>query len=331
MRKIASTGNTLTEYGFLIGLVAIASVAGLKFLGGSTSDALGSVNDNKHGLMNMMHMNFQESSASIPQGSVSLKGSGYYTQIVNPETGELEFKLTDGINGVATNTTSLDGSQWNILGQFRLADTLLQLAEKEKDPANKNFIMQLAEKSYYMGAAEGEIDGIGHFQFKDLSGDENAYGKVNGYNDIRRLQGDIRSLLNNPPDSLNKETLQQVNALSLDVYNIAQTYVNVLKPLVENPDRKYDFYTTKDDGNDTPGLGLTLTSKDIVMCPHMGCGNPQSNGPTVEKTFQLSEIKTLSAQVLADQKVASEPVKVTWKDATQMEQKATTETSTNTH
>jgi Flp pilus assembly pilin Flp len=334
MKRIAVTGNTLTEYGLMIGLLALASVAGLKFMGSSTSDLLGGFSTTHPSVNKMMKIDFSSYARSGVWGDatgseISLKGRGFYTQTVDPKTGKVEFKVTDSSNGISTNATSLEGDQWNILGQIRLADTLWQLAGQQTDEASQDFILSLAKASYYMGAAEGEIDGVNTFQMFDLEGMENNYGKINAYYDIRRLQGNIQALLSNPPANLDKQTLQQVSAMALDVYNIGQSYVTTLKPAVEYAERegKLGFNLKLDiSGVDQPGIALTMTRQDAVNCDKLSCGNPQSNGgPDIEEVFQnnIVLLREMSQKVLASSGTATAPVVATLTDATQIDHTAT--------
>jgi hypothetical protein len=300
MTRLALRGNALTEYSVGIGLVALASLAGLKFLGPAISTTIGEV-PNSPGIARMSNLDFRTSKYPKYTGNVQLQGSGYYYQTVDPITGAVEFAITDTANGNATNATSIDGTQWNSAGQFEIAETLIKLAEKQTDPANKAFIMALAKKSYYMGASEGEIDAVLPLQLHDSPDANKQYGKINGLNDIRRLQSDIMSLLQNPPGNLDAGTLQQVNALSLDVYNIGQSYSNLLSAVPANA--KYSFAIPSDDisgiGNGTPGQALAAGAATITFCADNACGTSQSaGGPKVEDVYTIDYLRSVSSEVI---------------------------------
>ncbi|MCE3235605.1 MAG: hypothetical protein K0Q50_1785 [Vampirovibrio sp.] len=315
MKKMMSKGNTLAEYGLCISLLALASVAGLKLMGNSISATITDL-PGAPGVMQMMRLDF--SGSPTAGGSVKLQGGGYYFQTINSSTGEIEFQITDSGNGSVSNATSLEGTQWNTLGQFQIAETLMQLAEKQTSAENKAFIMSLAEKSYYMGAAEGEIDAVQQLQWHDPANGD--YGKLNGLVDIKRLQTDIISLLNNPPSGIDQQTLVQVNALSLDVYNIGQTYVNALSTVSENS--KYSFTLSSElatgAGNGKPGQSLGEGGAQVSYCMDTTCGKPQSQGgPQVEDAFTLDYLRTVSKEVMSDAGVVPEPVVATFSNASQ--------------
>lgn len=322
MRTLAAKGNTLSEYGLCIGLLAFTCVVGLKLMGNSMSNSLTELPKN-NGVAQMVHLDFSgKSQPSKAGGSVKLQGGGYYVQTVDPATGNIEFQLTSGGNGSVTNATSLDGSRWNSVGQFQIAETLIKLAEQQTDPNMRAFIMSLAQKSYYMGAAEGEIDAVQQLQQHDPGQPTGDYGKANGLTDIKRLQQDIIGLLNNPPSGMDKDLLTQVNALSLDVYNIGQSYVNTLKGVPDNA--QYSFNLSTDTasgvGNGTPGQALTAVNNQVTPCTDYSCGTPQSQGgPRVEDVFTINYLRSVSGQVMQDAGLAPETVVATFTDASTLD------------
>jgi hypothetical protein len=255
---------------------------------------------------------------------VSLQGAGYYNLTINPRNGRPELHLTDSGSGSITNATSIDGSQWNILGQFHLADSLMALADKQTNPVNAEYIRSLAYQSYYMGGAEGEIDAVKGFEIVNGGGD--AYGKLNGYADIQRLQAEMQDKLGDPPSTLDKQTLQQVFALSSDVYNIGQSYVTAIAPYAAQSTYGFKMPSDIQKGaeNGTPGQALTTSASSIAQCGPDECGTPQNlGGPTIEQMLSISQLQTLSNSLLSSNNVdATQQVKATLTDATTLNKTA---------
>lgn len=319
MNRRVAAGNTLTEYGLCISLLALTSVAGLNLMGNSISMTLMEL-PKSSGVMQMMSLNFNPSPLA-GGGSIQLKGEGYYFQTIDPKTGAIDFQMTSNGNGSVSNATSLEGNQWNSMGQFQIAETLMELAEKQKSAENKAFILRLAEKSYYMGAAEGEIDSVKQLQLHDPPVANNDYGKMNGLTDIKRLQAEILSLLDNPPKNMDPQTIVQVNALSLDVYNIGQSYVNTLKAVSENA--PYSFSIPVDQtsgvGKGIPGQALSTEPVQITYCTNLECGRPQiQGGPKVEDVFSIDYLRSVSKEVMSDVGVAPDTVIATFSNANQV-------------
>lgn len=326
MLSFAPKGNATIEYCIGLSLLAVAAIGSLRLLGYSTSETLGAV-PNAAGTMQMMNLDFQGASSGAQgakaKGAVTLKGPGYYYQTIDPQTGKVEFAMTSGGNSDVTNATSLEGSEWNSLGQFEIAETLMQLAEQQSDPTSKAFIMALAKKAYYMGAAEGEIDAVKQFQLHDASSSKGDFGKLNALVDIKRLQSDMLAALNNPPVSLDPAVLQQASALSLDVYNIGQSYVNALKSVPDNA--PYNSFTLTSElatgpANGKPGQALADGSVVAGYCTDNSCGVPQSKGgPTVEEVFTIEYVRATAKEVMSQVGITPQPVVATMTDATATE------------
>ncbi len=319
MKRFSSSGNVLTEYGLCLSLIALAAIGALRMMGTSISTPLNQVSNSKvEGLIELISSNPGSLKLIKP---VTLKGSGYYHQAPNPRMGGTGLQILENSNGPATNVTSIDGSQWNSLGHFQIGETLLKMAEAQRNPVNRAFIKQLAEKSYFMGAAEGEIDAVKQLQWHDPASGV-GYGKTNALEDIKRLQQDILAGLKNPPSGLSPQVLRQVEALSLDSYNIGQTYVNALKDVSLNT--QYSFLLASDDasgvGNGKPGQALLTGENQIKYCLDSSCGTPQSQGgPKVEEVFSVAYLRTVSTELLSDAGVAPQTVVATFNNGTHMD------------
>jgi hypothetical protein len=309
--KNPTQGNVLTEYGLILGLIALVGVAAVKTHGLSVSELLGGFDKSKQPVSHMAELNFQLTSGKqqtqnpVAKGAVPLKGPGYYTVAINPHTGQPILQLTDNNSNAVTNATSIDGSQWNSLGQFRLANSLEDLAAAEQDPAARNYLNKLAKYSYYLGLAEGELDNVPNLQLPD------NYWHIDALKDVISLKAEIQKLMNNPPSTISQESLTQALPLATDVYNIAQSYSNKLSQYANQ--RNIDFYPAT-----TPGIadgepGNMLTSTAPMTCTKIPA---QEHGMTAAEVMSYQDLKAVAASVLSDNHVESTNVESTLTDAT---------------
>jgi Flp pilus assembly pilin Flp len=314
-------GNALTEYGLILGLVVLLGAAGLQVTGGSVSSLLGGFDQNETTIAKMMSLNFgsgntASSSSGNPSGSVSLSGSGYYTFVTDPTTGMPTLMMTDSNSGAVSNATSVDGNQWNILGGMRLAGSLEQLASAQTDPGVSQYLQQLATLGYYLAGAEGELDGV-----PGLERDDDEYGNLDAFRDIEKYMSEMKSLMTNPPEGMSPETYQQTMPLAADAYNIAQAYYQHLKPVVaKNPDQNFSLPSNdRGFGEGRPNQVLDTPVSEITYQAGVS-----ASGGSFSEVMSLHELKKTSTQILEDNKVTSEPVVSTLKDATQLDQASTT-------
>jgi Flp pilus assembly pilin Flp len=320
--EVPERGNVLTEYGLILGLVVLLSIAGLQVTGGSVSSLLGGFNRNESSVSRLVSLKFGDGNTatagqSITNGPVSLNGAGYYTFEIDPATGLPSLKLTDGNTGAVSNATSVDGQQWNVLGQFHLADSLDKLAAAETNPATAAYLKKLANISYYLGAAEGEADGIPGLELGD------NYGKLHAAQDIVYYQSQLTQLINNPPAGMDRATLTQATALTADVYNIAQGYNAVLTPMLKSGTPQDFIFPWVADGLGLgqPGAALNVPLADVTYFP------PDSSSSTanvtIEQVFTVSQIQGLAQNILSGYQVSTEPVRATMTGATQLNQAST--------
>jgi Flp pilus assembly pilin Flp len=314
-------GATITEYAILIGLVGVVCIIGLKALGGSLTHVLsaasnGMAADNTLNLLNPIEK-------PPATASLNLKGAGYAS--IQMRRGQPFLQVGLSGQGVSVNSTSIDG-KFNTLGTMMIANQLDQLAEQETDPALKAYYRQLADVSFYMGAAEGEIDGAPGLDLGD-SDAVGTYSRGNALQDIYRYHQTLSNLLANPPDGLNKQEFLQVAPLGTDVYNIGQNYLNTFgKFLTSDGTAKGNFGiesqcvgNTCPAGTGTPGSALSdasqvqLTAKAVSL---------------IDKTYEQlrtpDQVRSAASNVLSDHKVESVPVESTLTDATVVDTHAAT-------
>lgn len=321
--KSSEAGNTLTEYGLAIALIALLGFTGLKVLGGSVSETLGSVKQNEAPLMRMASLDFGGTgtapSMTVAQGNVPLTGKGYYTLAIDPATGIPSLKATDGGGSTATNATSIEGDQWNTLGGFHIADSLEELAKAQTDPAAQDYLMQMAKTAYYLGAAEGELDGVQGFEFPD------DYTNLHAYRDVLKFQSELKSLMSKPPAGIDPALLREAMPLAVDVYNIAQTYSNSLAPIVSQyPNQNFGtnaLGANHNFGSGTPGSMLEAADKLVA---ELDTRADLNNKLSYTQIMSFTQLKNTAQQLLAANNLDSEPVKATFTDAEMIEGAAAT-------
>jgi hypothetical protein len=220
--------------------------------------------------------------------------------------------MTDSGSGAVSNATSVDGQQWNVLGGMRLAGSLEQMASSQTDPAVSQYLQKMATLSYYLGGAEGELDGVPGLELDD------NYGNLDAYLDIEKYKGQLNALLSNPPAGMSQQTYREAMPLAADAYNIAQAYYQHLEPVVaKHPDQNFYLpqYENLDFGTGKVSEALTSPTSEFTYQPTF----PPS-GESFAQVMSLQELKTASTQMLKDNKVTSDPVVSTLTDATQLDQ-----------
>jgi hypothetical protein len=228
-------GNVLTEYGLLLGLLALASVGGLTFMGNSTANLMGQNTNNLNGrsVQDLVSLNFGKSGKTTNNPSAST--------VLNPTvaatgTAAASLPLTSGSSG-ETNTTSTEGGRklltYESLSQ---ADTVMQIAAASTDPATKDWANNVAKYLYWMGGAEGSFSGISQLAIptnkvstSDSKGNTNsttyAYTQDNALKDLKAYNAALQKLLANPPTSASSADIAQVTSLSQESSNTANQFI----------------------------------------------------------------------------------------------------------
>lgn len=304
-----SSGLTLAEYALIITGVGIMGLAGLSALRTSTVNLYQDVNQ---ALVNGSTLKLLSSQGQQSQsGSAgSLARNGYYQVALEPD-GSVSLGLVDS-NGAGTNVSSIDGSRLNTLGSMMIANTLEEMAQEELDPELSEYYGKLARISYYLGAAEGELD--------EIPGLAQAnYSKGDALSDIYHQQKVLRELLQNPPSKLDPEASRAVMPLAAEVSNIAQGYLNALDRFIDKDGKVTTNIGIPDQclrgfcalGNGNPGSAIQFASKAVR--------NPDGAIPlshsSYDKFVSYDRLRNTSDRLLKQNKVASERVKSTLADA----------------
>jgi hypothetical protein len=212
--------------------------------------------------------------------------------------------LVNSNQGIATNVTSVGGDRMNTLGTLMIANQLAKMAETETKPELRNYYAKMAELSFYLGGAEGELDNV-----PGLNQDV-PYCNGDALRDVVSFSQELQSLINHPPENVSKDAVP----LAAEVFNIAQSYKTALSQYILPDGSVVDLVEPLDTAQQTPGNILTRT--DLIT------GDPPS-GISYSQVINYTELQKQAQTVLTDNKVESVPVEVTLQDATQIKSIAT--------
>lgn len=299
-------GLTLAEYALIIVGVGIMGLAGLSALKVSTFNLY---QDTGQALVNGSTLKLLSPQGQLG-GAQNLSRNGYYQVALAPD-GSVSLALVES-NAGGTNVSSIDGSRMNTLGSMMLADTLEEMAQKEPDPELRDYYGKLARSSYFLGAAEGELDEVAGLA-------QAGYSKGDALSDIYHQQKTLRSLIENPPSKLDPRASREVMPLAAEASNIAQGYLNALDRFIDKDGRVASNIGIPDQcvegfcalGNGKPGSAIEFASK-AVSNPHGAIGLSKSS---YEKFVPYDRLRKTSTSLLEKNQVASEAVKSTLTDA----------------
>jgi len=275
--------------------------------GSGSSSTPGSENTGSSGSMD-------STGSTSGSGIQKTNGNGYYTIAMDPKTGQPVMTLVDA-PGMSTNVTSVDG-QVHTLGTLRLAQELYDLSTQQSDPVLKNYYSEMAKWSYYLGGAEGEIDGVGPLSIK-------GYSKGDALGDIYLYHNKLQTLINNPPPGANPQQLMQAMPLAADVYNIAKNYLNTLDQFIEPNGKVISSFGTGYCG-DSCGFSLGEPGSALTNANGLGATpddfrSSTSDAAPYHQIMSFSEIKKSAYNVLSSYEVESAPVEATLTDASKLD------------
>ncbi len=324
VRGVPVRGVTMTEYGLALGLIAIAAVVGVATLGDSISTMLSSSKSatSSGGTLKLLHPvgNAGKAAQSGAEAARANGGSGgYYTLLSDPVTGQPSLQILGGTSDDPTNATSLDGNRMNAIGSMMLASDLTDLAKQQTDPAVATYYEEMAKMTYYLGAAQGEMDEIPGLAIADV-GDSGTYSKGNALSDILYYQGQLEKLMQSPPPGAKPQDMAKAIPLAANAYNIAEKYAVAFERFINK-----DGTVTKNFGfcsseNGCSG-GTGAVGSSLELAEHMSATKDM---PMIKKRYDqlvsLEEIKAETKNVLSNNQVEAVEVKATLSGAVALDQ-----------
>ncbi len=147
----AQTGNTLSEYAIILGLIAVASVGALSLMGNSLSTQFDTVNQgNAHDSMTRMsNLNFDNGGKPSSNGGAQLPGKSI---------GANGYPLAN-VSSSGTNATSMDGNARKTLSvSYEVANKMLAMANQVDDPALKAWYKEAATRTLKLASSQAAYE-----------------------------------------------------------------------------------------------------------------------------------------------------------------------------
>jgi Flp pilus assembly pilin Flp len=165
-------GNTLAEYGLMLGLLALLIVGGLKLLGGSMNTMYERPNTKFAPIQMKQYVSLQFSPTS---GNISGQLKSANT-LATPTLG-----LNSGTSG-GINATSVEGTTPYITGD--IASTIEQLSLQISDPEAQSYAQTIATMLYGTTLSEGFLTEVPGLSGNIITSKDPGYSKANALRDI---------------------------------------------------------------------------------------------------------------------------------------------------
>lgn len=183
-------GNTLAEYGLMLGLLALLIVGGLKLLGGNMNTMYERPNTKFAPIQMKQYVSLQFSPTS-GNTSGQLKSAN---TLATPTLG-----LNSGTSG-GINATSVEGTTPYITGD--IASTIEQLSLQISDPEAQSYAQTIATMLYGTTLSEGFLTEVPGLSGNIITSKDPGYSKANElrdiYNGTRYAQTAVKQLSKGP-------------------------------------------------------------------------------------------------------------------------------------
>lgn len=282
-------GNTLTEYGMILGLLVLAGVAGLSLFGHSVDGTLKTSHEPMASETMKNYTSLKFAGASNPSPAIP-PGAG--KMALDPASGVPSLQLTSTA-GSPSNATSLEGTTASAWATVDVAKQMLDLAPGITDPEVQKWLEEITKYTHYMVGAEGDHVGIDAFYVASVK--KGVYMEGSSLRDIYTYQQKIQELMQNPPKKGNPDEIKRVNALAADAWNNAQPFVSKLAPYIKR-DGKLDVKALKKSPFGSNAAGKMSDSTYEETIPSYAAltnsvakayeENAASGNPHVQKTLE---------------------------------------------
>jgi hypothetical protein len=312
VRPIYCPGNVLSEYGLLIASVSVLAMASLYMLRDSVAQLFTQVP------VRAMDYNILAPVSNAPAASAAESdhtvAGRHHT--LDPVTGLPSFITSGG--SAPENATSVEGSEVTSVASWGHAQALEQLAQAEKNSDYASYYTELARISYYMGVAEGRLDGLEQFRSK-----EGTYEPDDALVDLINLQSQLREKLDSPPAGLTDTAIfKAALPLATDVAQIADQYRSAFNSQI-GPDGKVSPFRISDTRERGPGTAFSVSSHIYAY------DNPEFVGDFFGTTMMdYDTVKTIARQVVADTRTNAPLTKQTFNDAIDLDTVQSTSSGT---
>lgn len=310
---IAPSGQSLSEYGFILGLVVVLGIGVVLGTGQQLNGMLQTGNTRMFGNGESGKTGELAQLAGLlgPSSSqTQIESNPFDTNFGSPAPDKplasVRLQLKDG-----TNTTSIDGFT-SPLGSGKVAVTLDALAQKSTGD-NRDYLERLANMSYLMGGIEAELDG---------SLDLDDYNNGMALRELIQKNHELGALIQNPPETMDPNTRAIATALSQEVLSIGQQYQSKLSSFIQPNGDVMDFAVSK---CEKTSQGCILSDKSKIKAQDVMATADQSL--SIENKTSLSALKEDLLAMLNDNNLGSDPLVTTVTDARHLDNAATTQSS----
>lgn len=205
-------GNTLSEYGFILALIAVGLFGVLQLLGGNINQSLqlGNTKLTDPTMQNYVSLNFQSG------------GGSANSQSTNSKPAPNILPLTDS-SSAGINATTAEGK--TVMATGYAATTIEQLSAQISDPAAQSLTKEIATFLYGVTLSEGFMQGIPSLAQNTITDKDSGYTKLNAlrdiYNGIQYTESRIKQLANGPlaNDPAVKQVIQLANVAVSKAHN----------------------------------------------------------------------------------------------------------------
>lgn len=206
----ATAGNTLSEYGILMGLVVVASLISVNLLGDSVNTLFGKTDQTmKSGeAQKLVSLNFGGGGTTGTSGSgngqtIGITGSPSSDSHINAK-----LKVSEG-NSSGLNATAAEGATNKVDAAYQNANFAVQMENRlstSMDPALYDWASKITRYSKLAAGAEGVLNNLSAFETSQnntaLSAEQSA--NTDGLtNNLIDYQSSLKNLISSPPPGAN--------------------------------------------------------------------------------------------------------------------------------
>lgn len=218
LKHPAERGNTLSEYGLVAGLIALAAVGGLTMFGGSLSKLLDSPSTTQSGkdMQKMAMLNFGNGNTAMAKENAG-GGTGKTTAQGNSagNTGDpAESLLISGSSGGA-NTTSAEGMMRTLKNTFSIAERMYaqtgtvssnELADWYRETTRYAYRLVGSEATFAYNQDQKAFSGVAPLLQSDLGAGDGLRGMYEMHKELSKKIDQLEAMNGGTPEE-KKEAL----------------------------------------------------------------------------------------------------------------------------
>lgn len=210
LKHPAARGNTLSEYGLVAGLIALAAVGGLTMFGGSLSKLLDSPSTSQSGkdMQKMAMLNFGNGTAAMAKENAG--GTGKTTAQGNSagNTGDPAGSLLISGSSGGANTTSAEGVMKTLKSSFSIAERMYaqtgtvssnELADWYRETTRYSYRLVGSEATFSYNQDEKAFSGVAPLLESDLGAGDGLRGMYEMRKELNKKIDQLQAMDNASP------------------------------------------------------------------------------------------------------------------------------------